>query len=358
MKKAYLVLEDGTVFEGESFGAEGEVIGEVVFDTGMVGYQEALTDPSFAGLTVMMTYPLIGNCGVNDEDNESEKPVLKGLIIKEPSLAPNNFRCQGNLGDYLKKHNIITLTGIDTRALTGKIRSEGVMNGVITFDASFDYENRKDEIKAYKVGAVIDSVSCKEKYTVGSGKYKVSMLDLGAKRSIIENIAAHDCTVTVYPASTSADEILADKPDGIVLSNGPSDPLECPVQIETAKQLLDSKIPLMGICLGHLILAAAAGAKTKKMKFGHRGANQPVKDLSSGRTYITSQNYGYTVDADSIDEKVLKVSHINVNDLAIEGLEYVDRPAFSIAFHPGAVPGAHSTKYMLERFIDMMGGNK
>ncbi len=358
MKKAYLVLEDGTVFEGESFGAEGEVIGEVVFQTSMVGYQETLTDPSNAGLMVMMTYPLIGNCGINDEDNESEKPVLKGLIIKEPSLNPNNFRCRGKLEDYLKKHNIITLTGIDTRALTRKIRSEGVMNGAITFDANFDYENRKDELKAYKVGAVIDSICCDEKYTVGNGKYKVAMLDLGAKRSIIETVAAYDCTVTVYPAVASADEILADKPDGIILSNGPSDPMECPVQIETAKKLLESNVPVMGICLGHLILAIAAGAKTKKMKFGHRGANQPVKDLASGRTYITSQNYGYTVDGDSIDEKVIKVSHINVNDQAIEGLEYVNRPAFSMAFHPGSVPGAHSTKYMLERFIEMMGGNK
>lgn len=358
MKKAYLVLEDGTVFEGESFGAEGEVIGEVVFQTSMVGYQETLTDPSNAGLLVMMTYPLIGNCGINDEDNESEKPVLKGLIIKEPSLEPNNFRCKGKLEDYLKKHNIITLTGIDTRELTRKIRSEGVMNGAITFDANFDYENRKEELKAYKVGEVVESLSCDEKYTIGNGKYKVAMLDLGAKRSIIENVAAHGCTVTVYPAATPADKILADKPDGIILSNGPSDPSQCAVQIETAKKLLESNIPVMGICLGHLILAIAAGAKTKKMKFGHRGANQPVKDLASGRTYITSQNYGYTVDGDSIDEKVIKVSHINVNDQAIEGLEYVNRPAFSIAFHPGSVPGAHSTKYMLERFIEMMGGNK
>ena len=232
------------------------------------------------------------------------------------------------------------------------------MNGAITFDANFDYENRKEELKAYKVGAVVESLSCDEKYTVGNGKYKVAILDLGAKRSIIENVAAHDCTVTVYPAATPADKILADKPDGIILSNGPSDPSQCAVQIETAKKLLESNIPVMGICLGHLILAIAAGAKTKKMKFGHRGANQPVKDLASGRTYITSQNYGYTVDGDSIDEKVIKVSHINVNDQAIEGLEYVNRPAFSIAFHPGSVPGAHSTKYMLERFIEMMGGNK
>ena len=356
MKTAYLVLEDGTVFEGESFGAEGEAIGEVVFSTGMVGYQEVLTDPSYAGLMVMMTYPLIGNYGINSVDNESEKPALAGFIIKEAALMPNNFRMEGNLEDYLKKNNIITITGIDTRALTRKIRSEGAMNAMITTNP--DYAKRIDEIKAYKAQIAVSELSCKEKYTVGDGEYKVALLDLGVKRSLINTFCEMGATVTVYPATTTAEEILADKPDGIVLSSGPNDPAKCEAQIETAKKLLDSGVPMMGVCLGHLIIALAAGAKTYKMKFGHRGENQPVKDLASGRTYITSQNHGYAVCADSIKDGDVKVSHININDGAVEGLCFNDKPVFTVQFIPGAVKGNHSTRYLLERFITMMGGNR
>lgn len=358
MKKAYLVLEDGTVFEGESYGAEGETIGEIVFATGMVGYQEELTDPSFAGLIVMLTYPLIGNYGTNDEDDESDHPHVKGFIIKEPAEFPNNFRCQQTLEAYLKKHNIITLTGIDTRALTRRIRSEGTMNGMITTDPHFDYEKRKEEICSYQVGPVVESVSCKEKYTEGSGKFRVALLDLGTKRNIVRSLVNHDCTVTVYPATTSAEEMLKDNPDGIMLSNGPGDPQDCPAQIETVKRLLDSKIPLFGICLGHQLAAIAAGGSTRKLKFGHRGANHPVKDLAIDRTYITSQNHGYAVDADSLDKNRIEVSHINMNDGTVEGLRFKDRPAFTVQFHPEAAPGPHDTEYLFDRFIEMMGGKQ
>lgn len=358
MKKAYLVLEDGTVFEGESFGAEGETLGEIVFATGMVGYQEELTDPSFAGQIVMMTYPQIGNYGTNEEDNESPHPVVKGFIIKEAALVPNNFRCEETLEAFLIKHNIVTITGIDTRALTRRIRTEGTMNGVITTDPHFDYEKRKEEIQAYEVGPVVEKVSCKEKWTIGDGKYRVALLDLGTKRNIANCLAKHGCTVTVYPATTGAEEILESKPDGIMLSNGPGDPQNCMKQIETVKKLLDAKIPLFGICLGHQIAALAVGGRSEKMKFGHRGANHPVKDLAIDRTYITSQNHGYAIDADSLDKNIVEVSHINMNDGSVEGLRFKDRPAFTVQFHPEAAPGPHDTEYLFDRFIEMMGGDK
>lgn len=358
MKKAYLVLEDGTVFEGESYGAEGETIGEIVFATGMVGYQEELTDPSFAGQIVMLTYPLIGNYGTNDEDNESEKPVVKGFIIKEPASLPNNFRCQDTLESFLKMHNIITITGIDTRALTQKIRSEGTMNGMITTDENYDFAARKDEIKAYRVGPVVEQVSCKQPWTEGSGKYKVALMDFGAKRNIVRSLAKRGCTVTVYPAATKAEEILAAKPDGIMLSNGPGDPMDCPKQIETVRKLLSSKIPLFGICLGHQLCALAIGAKTEKLKFGHRGANQPVKDLSADRTYITSQNHGFAVKADTLDTSIAEISHINMNDGTAEGMRFKNQPAFTVQFHPEASPGPHDTESLFDRFIEMMGGDK
>ncbi len=358
MKKAYLVLEDGSVFEGESYGAEGETIGEIVFATGMVGYQEELTDPSFAGLIVMLTYPLIGNYGTNDEDNESERPVVKGFIIKEPASLPNNFRCQETLETFLKKHNIITITGIDTRALTKKIRSEGTMNGMITTDENFDFETRKDEIKAYQVGKVVESVSCKEPWTIGNGKYKVALMDFGTKRNIIRSLVKRGCTVTVYPATANAEEVLAAKPDGIMLSNGPGDPMDCPKQIETVKKLLASEIPLFGICLGHQLCGLAIGAKTEKLKFGHRGANQPVKDLAIDRTYITSQNHGFAVKADTIDADIAEVSHVNMNDGTVEGMRFKHQPAFTVQFHPEASPGPHDTEYLFDRFIELMGGNE
>lgn len=358
MKKAYLVLEDGSVFEGESYGAEGETIGEIVFATGMVGYQEELTDPSFAGLIVMLTYPLIGNYGTNDEDNESEQPSVKGFIIKEPASLPNNFRCQETLEHYLQKHNIITITGIDTRALTRKIRSEGTMNGMITTDENFDFEARKEEIRAYKVGKVVEQVSSKKAWTSGDGALKVALMDFGTKRSIVHSLTKRGCTVTVYPATTSAEEVLATKPDGIMLSNGPGDPMECPEQIETVKKLLASKIPLFGICLGHQLCALALGAKTEKLKFGHRGANHPVKDLSVDRTYITSQNHGFAVKADSIDPDIAEVSHINMNDGTVEGLRLMQQPAFTVQFHPEASPGPQDTEYLFDRFIEMMGGKR
>ena len=358
MKRAILALEDGTIFEGESRGATGEVIGEIVFSTGMTGYQEDLTDPSFAGLILTLTFPLIGNYGVNAEDDETEKPFVKGFIIKELCDLPNNFRCEDTLEHYLIKNNIIAITGIDTRALTKKLRVGGTLNGMISTDPDFNFEKKKEEIKACRVGKVVEMVSCKEKRVEGDGKYRVAMLDLGLKRNIIRSLVERDCTVTVYPATTPAAEILAEKPDGIMLTNGPGDPKDCPDQIETVKKLLDSKIPLFGICLGHQLAALAAGGSTEKLKFGHRGANHPVKDLSIDRTYITSQNHGYAVLGDSLDKTVCEVSHINMNDGTVEGIRYLDRPAFTVQFHPEAAPGPKDTEYLFDRFIAMMGGKQ
>lgn len=358
MKQAYLVLEDGTVFEGESFGAEGETIGEVVFTTGMVGYQEELTDPAFSGMIVMRTYPLTGNYGVNSEDNESEKTSVRGLIIKEAAHCPNNFRSEGTIEEYLKKNNIIAITGIDTRALTRKLRDEGAMNGWITTNPDFDFESRKDEIKAYEISEDIKEYSTKECYTKGNGAYKVAVLDLGTKRSLIENLVSHDMTVTVYPADADAEEILKTKPDGIVITDGAGKPEDCKEAVETVKALLASKLPMMGVGMGHLLMAKACGANLLKMKFGHRGANQPVKDLESGRTYITTQNHGYVVDKESIPTDVMEISHMNINDESVEGLRFTNQKAYTMAFSPDAARGVHTTEYMVSRMTEMMGGNK
>ncbi|MBQ3553430.1 MAG: carbamoyl phosphate synthase small subunit [Clostridia bacterium] len=358
LKQAYLVLEDGTVFEGESFGAEGETIGEVVFTTGMVGYQEELTDPAFSGMIVMRTYPLTGNYGVNSEDNESDKTSVRGLIIKEAALCPNNFRSEGTIEDYLVKNNIIAITGIDTRALTRKLRDEGAMNGMITTDSNFDFEKRKDEIKAYEISADMKEYSTKEIDTKGNGTYKVAVLDIGTKHSLIENLIAHDMTVTVYPADASAEEILKRSPDGIVISDGTGNPKDYEGILDTVKELLTSKLPMMGVGMGHLLMAKASGASLLKMKFGHRGANQPVKDLASGRTYITTQNHGYVVDKDSVPTDVMEISHININDESVEGLRFLNQKAYTMAFSPDAARGVHTTEYMVSRLTEMMGGNK
>ncbi len=358
MKQAYLVLEDGTVFEGESFGREGEAIGEVVFTTGMVGYQEELTDPAFSGMIVMRTYPLTGNYGVNSEDNESDKTSVRGLIIKEAALCPNNFRCEGTIEDYLVKNNIIAITGIDTRALTRKLRDEGAMNGCITTNPDFDFESRKDEIKAYEISTDIKEYSAKEIYTKGNGAFQVAVLDLGTKHSLLENLMAHDMTLTVYPADASAEEILKTNPDGIVISDGTANPKDYEKILDTIQELLNSKLPMMGVGMGHLLMAKASGAGLSKMKFGHRGANQPVKDLKSGRTYITAQNHGYVVDKNSVPTDVMEISHININDESVEGLRFINQKAYTMAFSPDAACGVHTTEYMVSLLTEMMGGDK
>ena len=293
--KAFLILEDGTVFEGTHIGAEKEIISEIVFNTSMAGYLEVLTDPSYAGQAVCMTYPLIGNYGVCLEDMESSRPWPDGFIVRELSRMPSNFRCDMSIQEFLEKYGIPGIAGIDTRALVKILREKGTMNGCITTREDFTLEEVLPKLKAYTTGKVVEKVSCKEKYTVGEGSRKVALLDLGTKNNIARSLAKRDCTVRVYPALATAEEILADQPDGIMLSNGPGDPKECVSVIREIRKLYESDVPIFAICLGHQLMALATGADTFKMKYGHRGGNHPVKDLATGKVYISSQNHGYVV---------------------------------------------------------------
>ena len=355
-KKAYLILADGTVFEGKSFGAEGLVIGEIVFTTAMVGYQETLTDPSYCGQIVTQTFPLIGNYGVNSEDYESGGSVVSGYIVREYCEEPSNFRCEDNIDSFLKKYGIIGLYDIDTRRLTRIIRESGVMNGMITNDPGFDKDKCLEKIRAYTVGNVVPKVSVKtaEEYKAESAKYRVALIDYGYKHNIRRELLKRGCDVKVFPHDVRPDEIKEYKPDGIMLSNGPGDPADNIISIATLRALIPEQIPTFGICLGHQLLALANGAKTVKMKYGHRGGNQPVTDLELDRTFITSQNHGYAVVADSIPEAAGKLSHINANDKTCEGVRYTNAPAFTVQFHPEACGGPHDTAYLFDEFIQLM----
>lgn len=353
--KAYLILADGTVFTGESIGKTGTAIGEIVFNTSMTGYQEVLTDPSYAGQIVTMTYPMIGNYGVNDEDNESDKSYVKGFVVRQAAENPNNYRCSKTIEEYLKNNNIVGIQGIDTRQLTVKIRSMGAINAMITTqEVSFD--SVCDKIRAYRITNPVDTVTGQEikTYDVG-GKCNVALIDLGLKKNIIRSLLKRDVNVTVYPAETDANTILNSRPDGIMLSNGPGDPTDCKVQIETIKSLINSGVPIFGICLGHQLTALAMGFKTEKLKFGHRGANHPVLDTDLGRTYITSQNHGYAVTKESVDPKLAYVSHINQNDGTVEGIRYKNKNIFTVQFHPEAAPGPMDTAYLFDEFVKVMG---
>ncbi|MBQ2643192.1 MAG: carbamoyl phosphate synthase small subunit [Eubacterium sp.] len=360
--KAYLILEDGTVFEGKSIGTEKEVISEVVFNTSMWGYLEVLTDPSYAGQAVCMTYPLIGNYGICYEDMESLKPWPDAYIVHELSRTHSNFRSEGSIQDFLKDNDIPGIAGIDTRALTKILRQKGTMNGMITTKKYDDIEAILPKIKEYKVTGVVDEVSTKEKKELEpidtEKKYKVALLDVGAKNNIAESLQKLGCDVTVYPCRTSAEDIIASNPDGIMLSNGPGDPKECEYEIEQIKKLYDTDIPIFAICLGHQLMALAMGFDTKKMKYGHRGGNHPVIDLDSKHVYISSQNHGYMVDADSVDESIAKVAFVNVNDKTVEGLRYKDKNIFTVQFHPEACPGPQDSELLFGEFIKMMGGAK
>ncbi len=354
--KAFLILEDGTVFEGTSIGSKKEVISEIVFNTSMTGYLEVLTDPSYAGQAVVMTYPLIGNYGITP-DMESERPWVDGYIVRELSRMPSNFRCEGTIQDFLTEHDIPGIAGVDTRALTKTLRDKGTMNGMITTDENYNIEEILPKLKAYRTGNVVDKVTCKEpKILKGKGK-KVALLDLGAKNNIAKSLNERGCEVTIYPAHTTAQEILDTKPDGIMLSNGPGDPKECESIIAEIKKLYKSDVPIFAICLGHQLMALANGLDTHKMKYGHRGGNHPVKDLETGRVYISSQNHGYAVDAKALDEKVAVPAFTNVNDGTNEGLKYVGKNIFTVQFHPEACPGPQDSAYLFDRFITMMGGN-
>ena len=358
MEKAFLILEDGTVFRGTGIGSDREVISEIVFNTSMTGYLEVLTDPSYAGQAVTMTYPLIGNYGICYDDMESGRPWPDGFIVRELSRLPSNFRSTDTIQNFLSKYDIPGIAGIDTRALTKILREKGTMNGMITRTEYQDLSEILPRLKAYTTGKVVEKVTCAEKYVLPGEGPKVALLDLGAKRNIARNLNQRGCQVTVYPALTTAEEIIADQPDGIMLSNGPGDPKECTSIIEEIRKLYETDIPIFAICLGHQLIALATGADTYKMKYGHRGGNHPVKDLSTGRVYISSQNHGYVVDTDKLDPKVAVPAFRNVNDGTNEGLSYTGKNIFTVQFHPEACPGPQDSGYLFDRFMKMMEVNK
>ena len=332
MMRAFLILEDGHVFTGTSIGSQKEVISEIVFNTSMTGYLEVLTDPSYAGQAVCMTYPLIGNYGICYDDQESLRPWPDGYIVRELSRLPSNFRCQDTIQNFLKKFDIPGIAGIDTRALTKILREKGTMNGMITTNKNYHLDEIIPKLKAYNTGKVVEKVTCSEKSVLKGEGFKVALLDLGAKNNIARSLNERGCEVTIYPALTTAEEILAANPDGIMLSNGPGDPKECVSIIKEIKKLYDSNVPIFAICLGHQLMALATGADTHKMKYGHRGGNHPVKDLATGRVYISSQNHGYVVDTDTLDPNVAVPAFVNVNDGTNEGLKYVGKNIFTVQF--------------------------
>lgn len=369
MGKAFLILADGTVFEGKSIGAQGKTIGETVFTTGMTGYLETLTDPSYFGQIVTQTFPLIGNYGVIPSDAESMQSWVRGYIVREICDLPNNFRCQKTLDEYLKEQNIVGICGIDTRALTKKLRESGVMNGMLLSgneaDAFSDEVliNYIEEIKQYKIRLAVESVSISKKDITNSNNLeknksnnkvkKVVLWDFGAKANIARELCKRGCEIITVPYDTSAKEITDINPDGIMLSNGPGDPSDNTQIIQEIAKLCESNIPIFGICLGHQLLALARGAATSKLKYGHRGGNHPVKNLETGRVYITSQNHGYAVEAQSLPS-FAKMSFMNVNDGTCEGVKYCDIPAFSVQFHPEACGGPKDTNFLFDDFIKLM----
>ena len=394
--KAFLILEDGTVFTGTSFGAAKEVISEIVFNTSMAGYPEVLTDPSYAGQAVCMTYPLIGNYGVCLEDMESVRPWPDALIVRETCHVPSNFRSDESLDAFMKKYDIPGISGIDTRALTKLLREIGTMNGMITTDEHYDLQIILPQLKKYTCGKVVEKVTCKEKYTVPGAKdlsengpisghaffdsneyekyqdgdksckekrpslirslngqgLKIGLLDVGLKENIVRSLSMRGCDVTVYPAWTPAAEFLADQPDGIMISNGPGDPKECTSIIAEVRKLYESNVPIFAICLGHQLMALATGSDTFKLKYGHRGGNHPVKDLTTGRVYISSQNHGYAVDESSVNPAIAEPLFVNVNDGTNEGLIYKDKNIFTVQFHPEACPGPQDSGFLFDRFLE------
>ncbi|MEG1698263.1 MAG: carbamoyl phosphate synthase small subunit [Oscillospiraceae bacterium] len=362
MSKAFLVLENGMVLTGESLGATGSSIGEVVFNTGMAGYEETLTDPSYYGQIITQTYPLVGNYGIIGEDAESRKIWAFGYIVREACDVPSNFRCKKTLNDYLKEQNIIGIKGLDTRALTRLIRERGVMNGAVTTEYESAERAAADNdlmarIKAYTVKDAVKSVTT-DSITVHNenGLYNVVLFDYGYKANILRNLVKRNCRVTIVPSDTSCSTIKALAPMGIMLSNGPGDPAENVEIINSLKEISALNIPIFGICLGHQLMALATGAQTAKLKYGHRGVNQPVTDFSKNRTYITSQNHGYAVLGETVDTNIADISHVNANDKTVEGLRYKSIPCFTVQFHPEACGGPKDTEYLFDEFINMMKG--
>jgi carbamoyl-phosphate synthase small subunit len=372
--KAVLALADGRYFIGKALGATGEVSGEVVFNTSMTGYQEILTDPSYHGEIVTMTYPQIGNYGINSEDVESSRPFLSGLVIKESCPFPSNFRSEMSLDDYLQQNNIVAIEGIDTRALVKHIRTTGAQTGIISsIDTDPQHLIEKAKLAPSIVGRdLVKEVTCSAPYTCDEGvwelgkgyakpgerPFKVVAYDFGIKRNILRNLTSSGCEVTVVPAQTSADDVLAMNPDGIFLSNGPGDPEPLHYAQENIRKLIDTNIPIFGICLGHQLLSIALGGKTYKLKFGHRGGNQPVLDHDRQQVEITSQNHGFAVDQESLDDNTVKVTHINLNDNTVEGIAHCSNPAFSVQYHPEASPGPHDAHYLFDRFLELIKKHK
>ena len=367
MGKAILVLEDGRTFHGASFGAAGESFGEMVFNTSMSGYQEILTDPSYAGQIVAMTYPLIGNYGVNEEDVESRRPWVEGFVVREASRVRSNFRSTASLQDYLKANNIVGIEHIDTRALVRHIRDKGAMRAGISTVATSGKELLERVLASPEMAnrELASSVTVEECYVYDTSeskiqdpkskieRYHIVAYDFGVKTNSLREFAKFGCRVTVVPADTSADATMALKPDGIFLSNGPGDPASMASVVEEVKKLTQSQTPMFGICLGHQLIGEAFGAETYKLKFGHRGGNQPIKDLTTGKIEITAHNHGFAVDADSLPADV-EVTHINLNDKTVAGLRHKTLPVFSVQYHPESAPGPHDSEYLFERFIELM----
>lgn len=344
--KAKLILENGVVFEGKAFGYLKECVGEVVFNTGMTGYQEVLTDPSYYGQIVTMTYPLIGNYGINLEDLESKEPKVRGFIVREKCQYPNNFRCELELETYLAQNKVLGLDGIDTRALTKILRNNGTMKGIIVLDNS-NLEDVKDKLEAFSNRDAVSIVSTNEKYEISGEGKKVAIIDFGIKQNIIRNFVKRGCNVTVFPYDVKAEEVLEINPDLVFLSNGPGDPEDMGEAVNEIKKIVGKK-PIVGICLGHQLLALTLGGETKKLKFGHRGCNHPVKDLINNRVHITSQNHGYYVA--TLPEN-MEITHVSMNDGTVEGMKHKELPIFSVQFHPEACPGPKDSEYIFDEFM-------
>ncbi len=381
-RTAWLVLEDGTAFAGRAIGAEGEAFGEAVFNTAMTGYQEVLTDPSYKGQIVCMTYPHIGNYGVNEEDVESRRPWLEGFVVRELSPIASNFRAQMDLAAYLTQHGVVAIDGIDTRALTLKLRQEGSMkSGISTTEPDPAALRKRVQASPSIVGVdLVKEVTCAKPYEwppKAGSKFQVSgfksgpaqletcnvkpetfrfhivVIDYGVKYNILRQLASLGCYVSVVPATASAHEVLAMKPDGVVLSNGPADPAAVTYGIDTIRGLI-GQVPMLGICLGHQLLGLAFGGRTFKLKFGHHGGNHPVQDLATGKVEITTQNHGFAVDVDSIPDQRVALTHRNLNDRTVEGMRHTQLPIFSVQYHPEAAPGPHDSRYLFRRFLDLL----